>query len=58
MDVSAYALKRIAAHSDPSDVTAGYIVQDAERLRRPIERLEQAVLGTRGQVVPLRREHR
>lgn len=55
MDVSAYALKRIAAHSQAGDVTAGYLVDDVERLRAPIERLERAVLGASGKVVKLHR---
>nr|WP_158637148.1 tyrosine-type recombinase/integrase [Arenimonas daejeonensis] len=54
MDVSAYALKRIAAHSENGDVTAGYLADDVERLRGPIERLERAVLGGKGGVVELR----
>lgn len=53
MDVSAYALKRIAAHSEAGDVTAGYLADDVERLRGPMERLERAALGTRAQVVAL-----
>lgn len=45
MDVSAYALKRIAAHSQDADVTAGYFADDVHRLRSPMERLERAVLS-------------
>lgn len=45
MDVSAFALKRIAAHSQESDVTAGYLANDVQRLRVPMERLERAALG-------------
>lgn len=44
LDVSAYALKRIAAHSQAGDVTAGYLVDDVNRLRGPMERLEDIVL--------------
>ncbi|UNK50557.1 tyrosine-type recombinase/integrase [Lysobacter sp. S4-A87] len=58
MDVSAYALKAIAAHSEAGDVTRGYLADDVERLRAPIERLEQSVLGTSGRVVPLRSRER
>src|SRR3546814_1682857 len=43
MDVSAYALKRIAAHSQQSDVTAGYLSDDVHRLRAPMERLESEI---------------
>lgn len=45
MDVSAYALKRIAAHAQSSDVTAGYLADDVERLRVPMERLENVALA-------------
>lgn len=56
LDVSAYALKRIAAHSQDGDVTAGYLVDDVNRLRRPMERLEAIVLqaGEGENIVPLR----
>jgi len=56
MDVSAYALKAIAAHSQLADVTAGYITDDVERLRVPIERLERRIFGqASAKVVPLKR---
>jgi integrase len=51
MDVSAYALKRIAAHSEGGDVTAGYLTDHVGRLRAPMERLEARVFGRRGKVV-------
>lgn len=56
MDVSAYALKRIAAHAQSGDVTAGYLADDVERLRVPMERLESVALAEPrdGNVVPLR----
>lgn len=56
MDVSAYALKRIAAHAQSGDVTAGYLADDVERLRVPMERLENAALALprTGNVVPMR----
>lgn len=55
MDVSAYALRRIAAHSQDADVTAGYLADDVHRLRLPIERLETALLTevTRANVVSI-----
>lgn len=55
MDVSAYALKRIAAHSQEADVTAGYLSVDVNRLRAPMERLESVVFAgkDRGRVVQL-----
>ncbi|UHQ19519.1 tyrosine-type recombinase/integrase [Lysobacter sp. KIS68-7] len=55
MDVSAYALKRIAAHSEGDDVTAGYLTDDVSRLRAPMERLEARVFGRRGKVVELKK---
>lgn len=56
MDVSAYALKAIAAHSQLADVTAGYLTDDVERLRSPMERLEERILGGQGRkIIPLRR---
>lgn len=59
LDVSAYALKRIAAHSQDGDVTAGYLSDDVNRLRAPMERLETiALTGVgKGTVVPMRRKH-
>jgi integrase len=38
LDIPAYALKRLLNHRNPSDVTAGYIVADVERLRNPMEK--------------------
>lgn len=53
MDISHYALKRIAAHSDGGDVTTGYLADDVERLRAPMERLERAILGSNdGAAIP------
>ncbi len=37
IDISAYALKRLVNHKMSNDVTAGYIVSDVERLRKPME---------------------
>ena len=39
LDISAYALKRLANHKMANDVTAGYIIGDAERLREPMQRI-------------------
>ena len=39
LDISAYALKRLANHKMTSDVTAGYIIGDAERLRIPMQQV-------------------
>lgn len=37
LDIPYYALKRLANHKMTSDVTSGYIVSDAERLRGPMQ---------------------
>lgn len=45
LDISAYALKRLLNHKIiNSDVTAGYIVTDVERLRAPIEKIAHYIL--------------
>ncbi|MDP3269526.1 MAG: integrase family protein [Legionella sp.] len=36
LDISAYALKRLMNHKMNNDVTAGYIINDVERLRKPM----------------------
>jgi integrase len=37
LDISAYAVKRLVNHKMNNDVTAGYIVNDVERLRKPMQ---------------------
>lgn len=44
LDISAYALKRLVNHKMSNDVTAGYIVSDVERLRKPMERVSAQLL--------------
>lgn len=39
LDLSMYAIKRLVNHKMHSDVTAGYIVSDVERLREPMQRI-------------------
>ncbi len=39
LDLSAYALKRLLNHTMTHDVTAGYIMRDVERLRKPMQRI-------------------
>ncbi|MEP6880145.1 MAG: integrase family protein, partial [Nitrosospira sp.] len=39
LDISAYAVKRLANHKMANDVTAGYIIGDVERLRIPMQRI-------------------
>lgn len=39
LDISAYALKRLMNHKMSGDITAGYIVTDVERLRKPMQQI-------------------
>jgi site-specific recombinase XerD len=39
LDIPHYALKKLANHRSSTDVTAGYIVADVERLRDPMQRI-------------------
>ncbi|MCK5375045.1 MAG: tyrosine-type recombinase/integrase [Alphaproteobacteria bacterium] len=43
LDLPYYALKRLLNHRT-SDVTGGYIIIDAERLREPVERIAEHIL--------------
>jgi integrase len=45
LDISAYALKRLLNHRiSQSDVTAGYIITDVERLRTPMQKINNHLL--------------
>lgn len=44
LDIPHYALKRLLNHRADSDVTAGYIVINVERLRAPVERVAHRIL--------------
>lgn len=60
LDLSSYAVKRLLNHATNADVTAGYIVTDTDRLREPMQRIEDTILrlgGVKGggEVVELRR---
>jgi hypothetical protein len=45
LDISVYALKRLLNHRvSQSDVTAGYIVTNVERLRAPMRKIETHLL--------------
>jgi len=44
LDISSYAVKQLVNHSTNGDVTAGYMVSDPERLRKPMERIEKHLL--------------
>ena len=45
LDIPAYALKRLLNHADGSDVTAGYIVANVERLREPMQKITDFILS-------------
>ena len=44
LDISAYAVKRLINHKMTNDVTAGYIVSDVERLRKPMQLITNHLL--------------
>jgi integrase len=44
LDISAYALKRLMNHKMSNDVTAGYIITDVERLRKPMQLITEYFL--------------
>lgn len=46
LDIPAYAIKRLVNHKMRGDVTAGYIVSDVERLRRPMQQITDFILRT------------
>lgn len=48
LDIPAYALKRLLNHKMRQDVTAGYIVTDVERLRRPMQQITDYILKRAG----------
>jgi integrase len=61
LDMSAFAIKRLVNHKTSSDVTDGYIVIDAERLRGPMQRVTDYLLRTAGvrdsaEIIPITRE--
>jgi len=49
LDIPAYALKRLLNHATGSDVTAGYIVIDVERLREPMQKITDYVMKAAGE---------
>lgn len=44
LDIPAYALKRLLNHKNKADVTAGYLVIDVERLRKPMQLITDHLL--------------
>jgi len=45
LDISAYAAKRLVNHKMNNDVTAGYIMTDVERLRKPMQQISDFILS-------------
>jgi integrase len=52
LDISAYALKRLMNHKMNGDITAGYIVTDVERLRKPMQQITDYILKCMGAITP------
>jgi len=52
LDLPAYAVKRLLNHKMNNDVTAGYIVADVERLRKPMQLITNYILKCVGVVEP------
>ena len=48
LDIPVYALKKLLNHKMTSDVTAGYVVIDIERLRKPMQMITDYVLKSIG----------
>ena len=46
--MSSYAVKALVNHSLGSDVTAGYITPDVDRLRKPMAQIERKILAMAG----------
>ena len=44
LDLSSFCIKRLVNHSRGSDVTSGYVVSDVERLRGPMQKIEDKIL--------------
>ncbi len=44
LDISRYALKRLLNHWQHDDVTAGYIGEDIERLRAPMQLINDIIM--------------
>lgn len=52
LDISMFALKRLLNHKITGDVTGGYVIVNAERLRDPVRRVAEAIL-TYAKAVPV-----
>jgi integrase len=45
LDIPHYALKALLNHSMGNDVTGGYIIMSSERLREPMQRIADKIMG-------------
>lgn len=45
LDIPHYALKRLMNHSQDGDVTAGYVMGDIERLRKPMQQITDFLMN-------------
>ena len=57
LDLSHYAIKRLVNHKISGDVTAGYVVADVGRLRKPMQRISDRIIAiaeAEERVLPLR----
>lgn len=52
LDISHYTIKRLINHRMPGDVTAGYIVIQVERLRKPLQAINDYLLETAHELPP------
>jgi integrase len=48
LDLSSYAIKRLINHKMHADVTAGYVIADVERLRKPMQQITDFMLSAAG----------
>ena len=48
LDIPVYALKKLLNHKTTADVTAGYIIMDVERLRKPMQLITDTLLTLMG----------
>jgi hypothetical protein len=54
LDLSYYALKRLVNHKMSGDVTAGYIGEDVERLRKPMQQITDFFLSKKAEALGLK----
>lgn len=51
LDISAYAVKRLANHKMKQDITSVYIITDVERLRKPMQQISNYLLKCMGLII-------